>query len=78
MANALYRRLPSGDWMNQGNPGGPSYFVVRQSAQDSLYYPYFTYNGTDYLQFTGTNNSDPVIVQQALDVYIGKLNSGTA
>jgi hypothetical protein len=77
MANALYRKLPSGDWMNQANPGGPSYFRVSFNLSDSLWYVQFTYDGLTWFQHA---NPQPTAAQMqaALDTYVGNLNAGTA
>ena len=80
MANAFYRRLPNGDWMNQNEPGGPDYFQV-QNDVDGLFYPFFTYNGTDtFIRFTpaGGGFTTAAAAQTALDNYMASVNTGTA
>ena len=80
MANALYRRLPNGDWMNQASPGSPNYFQV-QNFDDGLFYAAFTYNGgMVYYRFTPAAGGDATAAQaQAhLDAYMAQVNAGTA
>jgi hypothetical protein len=80
MANANYRKLPNGDWMNQALAGGPNYFQV-QNDNDGLYYPFFTYDGgAQWFRFTpaGGGFGTAAAAQTALDAYVGQLNAGTA
>lgn len=77
MANALYRRLSSGDWLNQANPGGPSYFALRLNTLDGNWYINFTYDGGSWFQYA-TGSSDVVVAQAFLDAYVASLNAGTA
>ena len=80
MANALYRKLPNGDWMNQAAAGGANYFQI-QNDSDGLFYPFFTYNGGDsYFRFTpaGGGFATVALAQAALDTYMGQVNAGTA
>jgi len=80
MANAFYRKLPNGQWINQANPGGPSVFQVQFNAEDSLWYPYFTYNGINWFIFVPVTGgfATSSAAQTALDTYVGQLNAGTA
>lgn len=78
MANALYRKLPSGDWMNQANPGGPVYFQIRQYAGDGLYYAWLTWDMENWVRFTGNSDATASGMQTKLDNYVGQLNAGTA
>jgi len=80
MANALYRRLPNGDWLNQASPGSANYFQV-QNDTDGLYYPFFTFNGGQtYQRFTPAAGGFATVAaaQAALDTYMGQVNAGTA
>lgn len=76
MANALYRKLPSGDWMRQDG-GGPCYFQVTRNNDDSLWYVHFTYDGINWF-FHANGQATPALAQAQLDTYCGNLNAGTA
>ena len=81
MANAAYRKLPNGDWMNQASQGGPDYFQVQSDPSDNLFYPFFTYDGGErYFRFTpaGGGFTTPILAQTALDNYMAQVNGGAA
>ena len=81
MANALYRKLPSGDWMNQASPGSPNYFQVQNDPSDNLWYAHFTYDGGErWFRFTpvGGGDATAVAAQTHLDTYMASVNAGTA
>jgi hypothetical protein len=75
MANALYRQSGSA-WLRQDG-GGPAYFQIRFNPSDSLWYVYFTYNGSDWF-WHDTGYPDAPTAQTNLNAYITKLNAGTA
>lgn len=76
MANALYRRLPNGDWMRQDG-GGPAYFKIGLNPDDSQWYATFTYDGETWFRHANPQ-ATPAGMQGALDTYVGNLNAGTA
>lgn len=78
MANAIYHKLPTGDYLNQGYPGGPDYFKVARNSDDGLYYINFTYNGGTSWFVHANGQTTPALAQTQLDNYITALINGTA
>lgn len=77
MANAIYHKLPNGDYLNQGYPGGPCYFKVAQNPNDNLWYINFSYNGGNWF-IHANGQATPAQAQTQLDNYISNLIAGTA
>jgi hypothetical protein len=77
MPNAIYHKLPNGDYMNQGYPGGPVYFKVARNPDDNLWYIQFTYNGINWF-IHANGQTTPGPAQAQLDAYITNLINGTA
>lgn len=78
MANALYRKLPTGEWMRQDG-GGPVFLKIARDSTDGNWYPTFTYNGSSWFYFVPVVPlATPAAAQTALNNYVGQLNAGTA
>jgi hypothetical protein len=79
MTNALYRHLAGNNEYMRQDGGGPVYFKIAKSPSDGNWYPIFTYDGQNWMQFMpAVPFTDMPTAQAALDAYIVQLNAGTA
>lgn len=76
MANALYRKMPDGTWMNQANPGGPTFMYIRLNPDQTTWS--FVLQWTENLQVVQPSQVTQAQAQANLDAYAAQLNAGTA
>ena len=78
MANALYRKMPTGEYLRQDG-GGPVFFKIGRDTTDTNWYPQFSYDGINFMYFVPvTPATTPAAAQAQLDAYVTTLNAGTA